>query len=218
MTNLDIYNYFIRFGEVISARIMVEKHTGRSRGFGFVSYDNKKSAEAAIKAMNGFQLGHKRLKVQLKKDKTDGPLPGAGKQQSGRGRKNRRAEGPKGQSRLKEKQHSQGHKKDEAGARSKASSEDTVTEPEQSKQILNRENEENPEISVDDPNSVVMQKNTTKGQASDGIEGSEEVMPTKNSILKQVEEKESEVSALASGIETMYLLNEGDQPGTLPNG
>lgn len=71
MTNQDLFNYFTTFGNVISARIMVEKDTGRSRGFGFVSYDNAASAEAAIKGMNGFQVGRKRLKVQHKKEKMD---------------------------------------------------------------------------------------------------------------------------------------------------
>ena len=42
-----------------------EKNTGRSRGFGFVSYDNPESAAQAIKYMNGYQLGRKRLKVQV---------------------------------------------------------------------------------------------------------------------------------------------------------
>ncbi|GMF09665.1 unnamed protein product [Phytophthora lilii] len=55
---------------------MVEKETGRSRGFGFVSYDNAPSAEAAIKGMNGFQVGRKRLKVQHKKEKNQGPMFG----------------------------------------------------------------------------------------------------------------------------------------------
>lgn len=70
MTNQDLFNYFAPYGNVISARIMVEKETGRSRGFGFVSYDNAPSADQAIKAMNGFQVGRKRLKVQHKKEKT----------------------------------------------------------------------------------------------------------------------------------------------------
>jgi len=69
MTNQDLFNYFATFGNVISARIMVEKESGRSRGFGFVSYDNAASADAAIKGMNGFQVGRKRLKVQQKKEK-----------------------------------------------------------------------------------------------------------------------------------------------------
>lgn len=105
MTNQDLFNYFATFGNVISARIMVEKETGRSRGFGtlsvrgvillagcccchsdiltacvcpigFVSYDNTASAEAAIKGMNGFQVGRKRLKVQHKKEKGQAPMYG----------------------------------------------------------------------------------------------------------------------------------------------
>lgn len=70
-TNQELYSLFSPFGNVISARIMVEKETGRSRGFGFVSYDNNSSAEAAIKEMDGFQIGRKRLKVQHKKERND---------------------------------------------------------------------------------------------------------------------------------------------------
>ena len=69
MTNRDLFNYFSAYGNVISARIMVERETGRSRGFGFVSFDNKKAAEDAIEGMNGFQIGKKRLKVQYKDEK-----------------------------------------------------------------------------------------------------------------------------------------------------
>ena len=56
LTNIDLYNLFVAFGNVISARIMVENETGRSRGFGFVSYDNQHAADAAIKSMNGYQV------------------------------------------------------------------------------------------------------------------------------------------------------------------
>ena len=47
---------------------MTDKESGRSRGFGFVSYDNPQSALAAVKSMNGFSVLGKRLKVQLKKE------------------------------------------------------------------------------------------------------------------------------------------------------
>lgn len=47
---------------------MTDKDTGRSRGFGFVSYDNSQSAHAAVHGMNGFSVLGKRLKVQLKKE------------------------------------------------------------------------------------------------------------------------------------------------------
>jgi hypothetical protein len=69
MTNNDLYSLFSEYGEVISARIMVDKTTGRSRGFGFVSFNERISAEDAIKGMNGCHIGHKRLKVQHKKEK-----------------------------------------------------------------------------------------------------------------------------------------------------
>ena len=45
----------------------VDRYTGDSKGFGFVSFDNCTSAEAAITQMNGFQIGQKRLKVQHKR-------------------------------------------------------------------------------------------------------------------------------------------------------
>ena len=56
MTTLDLFNLFKRFGEILSARIMVDKQTGRNRGFGFVSFDNQHSAQAAIAGMNGFKV------------------------------------------------------------------------------------------------------------------------------------------------------------------
>jgi len=65
-TNLDMYQLFCPYGNLLSVRIMVEKDSGRSRGFGFVSYDNPDAAALAIKELNGFAIGNKRLKVQHK--------------------------------------------------------------------------------------------------------------------------------------------------------
>jgi len=65
-TNLDMYQLFCPYGNLLSVRIMVEKDSGRSRGFGFVSYDNPDAAVLAIKELNGFTIGNKRLKVQHK--------------------------------------------------------------------------------------------------------------------------------------------------------
>jgi CUG-BP- and ETR3-like factor len=55
-TNLDMYHLFCPYGNLLSVRIMVERETGRSRGFGFVSYDNPESAAMAIKELNGFAV------------------------------------------------------------------------------------------------------------------------------------------------------------------
>ncbi|XP_036340224.1 CUGBP Elav-like family member 2 isoform X2 [Rhagoletis pomonella] len=68
-TDTDLASTFLPFGNVISAKVFIDKQTNLSKCFGFVSFDNPESAQVAIKAMNGFQVGTKRLKVQLKKPK-----------------------------------------------------------------------------------------------------------------------------------------------------
>ncbi|XP_052810509.1 CUGBP Elav-like family member 2 isoform X8 [Mya arenaria] len=67
----DLMQTFMPFGNVISAKVFIDKQTNLSKCFGFVSYDNAVSSQAAIQAMNGFQIGMKRLKVQLKRPKND---------------------------------------------------------------------------------------------------------------------------------------------------
>ncbi|XP_059574698.1 CUGBP Elav-like family member 3 isoform X2 [Alligator mississippiensis] len=68
-TDAEILQMFLPFGNVISAKVFVDRATNQSKCFGFVSFDNPASAQAAIQAMNGFQIGMKRLKVQLKRPK-----------------------------------------------------------------------------------------------------------------------------------------------------
>jgi CUG-BP- and ETR3-like factor len=64
--DFQLHSMFSGFGNVISATVYKDKITGASKGFGFVSFDNPVSAEQAIQALNGFHIGDKRLKVQLK--------------------------------------------------------------------------------------------------------------------------------------------------------
>jgi len=66
-TDASLMAMYSQFGNVISCKIITEKDTGQSKGFGFVSYDSPDSAQMAILSTNGMQLqGGKRLKVDVK--------------------------------------------------------------------------------------------------------------------------------------------------------
>merc|ERR1712083_915341 len=58
--------HFEHFGKIVSCRVQTD-NDGRSRGFGFVSFDSATAAGAAIAGMHGFPVEGKHLKVQLKK-------------------------------------------------------------------------------------------------------------------------------------------------------
>lgn len=61
----ELHGLFKKFGNILSARVMTKD--GKSKGYGFVSFDNPKAALDAIEEMNGLEIGGKRLKVELKK-------------------------------------------------------------------------------------------------------------------------------------------------------
>lgn len=64
----DLITAFQPFGNVVSAKVYIDKNTGLSKCFGFVSFDSPEASMSAISTMNGAPLGGKRLKVQLKRD------------------------------------------------------------------------------------------------------------------------------------------------------
>lgn len=75
MTEEELTNSFEAHGQVISARIVTERETGRSRGFGFVEVEDA-DAGKMIKAMNGYSLGGRALIVneaRPKQPRTDQP-------------------------------------------------------------------------------------------------------------------------------------------------
>ena len=59
----ELNDMFAQHGTVVSARIMVDKFTGQSRGFGFVEMSSDSEAQAAISALNGSQVGGRSLTV-----------------------------------------------------------------------------------------------------------------------------------------------------------
>jgi RNA recognition motif-containing protein len=75
-TSDDLVQAFSQFGSVLSAQIVTDRETGRSRGFAFVEMHD--GAEAAITAMNGQQLGGRTLTVNEAKPREDRPRSGGG--------------------------------------------------------------------------------------------------------------------------------------------
>src|SRR5882757_5787709 len=59
----DLSNLFASHGEVISAKIVTDKFTGRSKGFGFVEMANDAEAQAAITALNGTEVDGRNIVV-----------------------------------------------------------------------------------------------------------------------------------------------------------
>ena len=69
---------FAAHGDVESARVITDRYSGRSRGFGFVEMPNKEEAEAAIAALNGTDLGGRTLTVNESKPREGGRRGGGG--------------------------------------------------------------------------------------------------------------------------------------------
>jgi len=67
---------FSPFGAVSSSRVISDKFTGRSRGFGFVEMDNNEEADKAIAALNGKDVEGRALKVSEAQPRADKPRGG----------------------------------------------------------------------------------------------------------------------------------------------
>jgi RNA recognition motif-containing protein len=64
----DFADEFSKFGRIISTKIIYDKVTCRSKGYGFISYTNANAAEEAVASMHGITVSNgKKLKVQIKK-------------------------------------------------------------------------------------------------------------------------------------------------------
>ncbi len=71
VTEDDLRSEFASFGEVESARLISDRMTGRSRGFGFVEMPNNEEGKAAISAMDGKDLKGRNLKVNEARARDD---------------------------------------------------------------------------------------------------------------------------------------------------
>ncbi len=72
LKDADLANLFAQYGEVTSAKIITDKFTGRSKGFGFVEMANDEQAQAAIAAMNGSAVDGRNVVVNESRPKPEG--------------------------------------------------------------------------------------------------------------------------------------------------
>src|SRR3954467_12458791 len=74
----DLEQAFNQFGSVSSAKVMMERDTGRSKGFGFVEMGSDEEAQAAIAGMNGKDMGGRNLVVNEARPMEQRPRTGGG--------------------------------------------------------------------------------------------------------------------------------------------
>ena len=68
-TEESLNDTFAQYGEVISAVIVTDRYTGRSRGFGFMEMQEENAADAAISALDGKELDGRNLRVNVANSK-----------------------------------------------------------------------------------------------------------------------------------------------------
>ena len=98
VTEQDLQETFEAFGEVTSVKIIKDKFSGQSKGFGFVEMPQKGDGESAINGLKDKDLKGRKLNVNEARPRSGGGRqggkgPGGGGRQSGRGRGGGRSEG-----------------------------------------------------------------------------------------------------------------------------
>ena len=78
LTENDLQDAFAAHGTVVEANLMMDRATGRPRGFGFVTMSTPEEAQKAIEAMHGKELGGRALTVNLARPREERPGGGGG--------------------------------------------------------------------------------------------------------------------------------------------
>jgi RNA recognition motif-containing protein len=74
---------FSRFGEITEAKVITDRDSGRSRGFGFVTFEDDEAADRAIAALNGTELDGRTIKVNVAQERPRGGGAGGGGNRGG---------------------------------------------------------------------------------------------------------------------------------------
>lgn len=73
INDADLRDLFIEYGEVSSAKVIMDRETGRSRGFGFVEMPNDAEGQKAIDELNGAEYDGKTISVNIAKPREERP-------------------------------------------------------------------------------------------------------------------------------------------------
>jgi cold-inducible RNA-binding protein len=84
-TQNQLQDLFAAHGTVIEADVVMDRFTGRPRGFGFVTMETKESADAAIQALNGKEVDGRALTVNEARPREERPRSGGGGYRGDRG-------------------------------------------------------------------------------------------------------------------------------------
>ncbi|MBN2122812.1 MAG: RNA-binding protein [Deltaproteobacteria bacterium] len=79
VTEEDLRKAFETFGQVVSARVITDAYTGRSKGFGFVEMALQEEGQSAIDALDGKDLKGRTIKVNKARARSDGNRSGGGR-------------------------------------------------------------------------------------------------------------------------------------------
>ena len=77
-TDADLRNLFQEFGDVSSAKVIMDKVSGRSRGFGFVEMQDDAAAKQAMQELEGKEIEGRSLSVSVARQKEEGSGGGGG--------------------------------------------------------------------------------------------------------------------------------------------
>ena len=77
-TEEDLRAMFAKYGEVSSAKIIMDRETNRSRGFGFVEMPSDENGKEAMEALNNKEVGGRAMSVSVAREKTDRGAGGGG--------------------------------------------------------------------------------------------------------------------------------------------
>lgn len=73
VTDAELKDLFANYGNVASSSVIIDKHSGRSKGFGFIELEDDSMVEAAIADMNGKDFGGRNLVVSVARPMSDKP-------------------------------------------------------------------------------------------------------------------------------------------------